>query len=283
MISVGGWDAPHPVGGTPTQFFNSWKNWNENTVSRPGFEGGFDGIDWDLEGNDDVASPWNYLSKETLDIVGGMSSLAKAAGYLVTLVPCESYFDVSTSGFSRNLSLTYPDWHTDFNYHGRNPYSYLWSRYPLAFDAVTIQLYESFSHAGYNISILEQRPADYLQLWVRQLALGYWVNFSSDPALGYESAMVSLPSPQLIIGLANGWAGGTGGGGPKSLLIMPQEVAVAFTSLETSGFPLPRGVAFWCISEEGRVPLGQGTPLFMASALNSFLHTRNTTRETKVF
>ena len=118
-----------------------------------------------------MSSEWNAMSVKTLDLVGGFSTLAKRDGYLVTLVPCESYLDPSTPLFSRNLTFAYPDgWQPNFLYHGRNNYAYLVSRYGLSylpdgqpvptFDAVTIQLYESYSHADYNTSVLKQSPVD---------------------------------------------------------------------------------------------------------------------------
>lgn len=275
MITVGGWDAPHPIGGTGEQFYQQFKEWNEQVVARPGFESGFMGWDVDLEGNDNQTSPWNSMTQETLDAMGVFGTLAKLDGYIVTLVPPESYFDVSTSLFSTSLTLPYPEWHSDFLYHGHNSYAYIFNRYPI-WDAVTIQLYETYSHAGYNISVLQQRPSDYLQKWVSALAAGWVVDFSSVPELNYSSQVVTLPPPQLVIGLANGWAGGAGGGGPRAVLIMPEEVGVAYNSLlaaggETATF---RGATYWCISEEGDIPPAQSTPLYLAAGLNEFLHTR---------
>ncbi len=268
LISVGGWDAPHPVGGTAAAHYAQWKAWNEGLA--PG--GLFDGLDWDLEGNDNATSPWNTFALDTLDIVGGMSQLAKSDGYLVTLVPPESYFDVSTPLFDRALTHPYPEWHPEFLYHGHNMYAYLYAKYGggATFDAVTIQLYETFAHADYNISVLLQRPADYLVAWARALAAGWVVDFSSAPELAFPSALVQLPPSQLVIGLANGWAGGAGV--PRALLIMPQEVGVAWAALGAGG--RPRGAAFWTIGSEGAVPAGQGSPLFLAAGLNASLATR---------
>ena len=267
LISIGGWDAPHPVNGTPAQFYAQFKAWNDALQAQYNFS--FQGIDWDLEGNDDRRSPWNSLALETLQVVGEMSLAAKADGYIVTLVPAESYFDVSSPLFDRGLLFPYPEWHPDFRYHGRNGYAYLFSRYGSAFDAVTIQLYESWSHAGFNISVLGQRPADYLEAWARALAAGWAVGFDADPALGWPAQRVALAPSQLVVGLANGWAGG--GGAPKSVLIMPEEVGVAYAALGGARF---RGAAFWCIADEGTVPGMQSQPLFLAEGLNGVFHTR---------
>jgi hypothetical protein len=267
LISVGGWDAPHPTGGSGAQFYAQWQQWNAGLQATYGFA--FDGVDWDLEGNDIPASLWNTFSVETLSIVGEFSQLAKADGYLITLVPAESYFDVSTAAFSRSLNNSYSDWHSDFLYHGHNAYAYLFSKYGGAatFDAVTVQLYESWSHAGFNITLQKQRPADYLRAWAASLAAGWWVDFSSAPELNYSSQMVTLPLANLVVGLANGWAGGAGSN-VKSLLIMPEEVGVAWAEQRF------RGAAFWCIAAEGNVPPAQTAPLYLASGLNAFFHAR---------
>ena len=268
LITVGGWDAPHPTGGAPADFYAQWKAWN--LALAPG--GLFDGIDWDLEGNDAPASPWNTISLDTLQIVGEVSQAAKRDGFLVTMVPAESYLDASTPLFDLSLTNAYPEaWHPEFRYHGRNAYAYLYSRYGGAqtFDAVTIQLYESFSHAGYNVSVLKQRPADYLVAWARSLARGYAVDFASVPQLQWPTQTVQLPPSTLVVGLSNGWAGGAGA--PKSLLIMPEEVGVAWAALGAERF---RGAAFWCIAEEGATPPAQSQPLFLAAGLNAFMGTR---------
>ena len=266
LVSIGGWDAPHPVNGSAADFYAQWKAWNAAAGEL------FDGMDWDLEGNDNATSPWNTMALDTLAIVGGVSQLAKADGYLVTLVPAQSYFDVSSPAFDRSFSHADPAWHPDFFYHGANAYAYLFARYggSATFDAVTIQLYESYSKAGYNVSILGQRPADYLAAWARQLAAGWVVAFSSAPELGFPSQRVVLPPAQLVIGLANGWAGGAGA--PKALLIMPEEVGAAWAALGPAA--RPRGAAFWCIQSEGAVPPAQGAPLFLAAGLNAFMGIR---------
>jgi len=271
MVTVGGWDAPHPANGTGAQFYSEWKAWNEGAVAAAGLPGGFDGVDWDLEGNDAPESVWNMLGPPTLDIVGHFSALAKADGYLVTLVPCESYMDVTTSLFDASLLWPYPEWLPTFKYHGHNPYAYLWSKFAGAFDAITIELYESFSHADYNVSVLGQRPADYLAAWARRLQSGWEVDFGSDPAAGWPTQRVAVPPEKLIVGLANGWAGGFH---PKSLLIMPEEVGAAWAALgKDAQF---RGAAFWCIASEGAVPPEQSRPLYLARGLNDVFHTRPT-------
>lgn len=266
LVTVGGWDAAHPAGASGAEFYALWKAWNEGVIATV-LPGGFDGIDWDLEGNDNVTSPFNTLGATTLDIVGQFSEAAKADGYLVSLVPPESYFDVSTSLFDSSLLHPYPEWKPDFAYHGHNPYSYIWSRYNAAFDFVTVQLYESWAHADFNITVAGQRPADYLVSWINNLAAGWVVDFSSDPTVSWPTQRVSVDPSRLLIGLANGWAGGYH---PKSLLIMPEEVGAAYAVRPF------RGAAFWCIASEGAIPPLQSEKLFLAAGLNSILKTRDT-------
>jgi hypothetical protein len=52
----------------------------------PGFHG-FDGLDWDVEGNDDVASPRNTFAPRCLRWMGRFSQRAKQAGYVVAMAP----------------------------------------------------------------------------------------------------------------------------------------------------------------------------------------------------
>jgi hypothetical protein len=90
MISVGGWDAPHPdtANRTAEDVYRAWRDWNLESARVDGWRG-FDGIDWDLEGNDDAGSPYNLFTPECLTLVGRMSQLARAEGFLVSLVPVQ--------------------------------------------------------------------------------------------------------------------------------------------------------------------------------------------------
>ena len=280
LVTVGGWDAPHPVNYTSaSEMYQEWKQWNEKIVARKGFESGFDGIDFDLEGFDDPNNAFNTMAVKTLDLVGGFSQLAKADNYIVTLVPCESYLDPTTSLFDRSLLWSYPDFHPEFHYHGHNAYAYFLSRYGLTqtgngdqvstFDLTTIQLYESYSHADHNITVLGQSAAEYLAQFVKNVVAGWQVDFSSDPSINWPSGIVNVPAGRLVLGLANGWAGGPS---PKSVLIMPSDVAGAWSIL---GENAPRGIGFWDMPDEGRIPAAQNTSLYMARDLNAFLKTRN--------
>ena len=123
IVSIGGWDAPHPdtASGDGAAWFAAWDAWNRNVAANAdGFANGFDGFDWDLEGNDAPASPYNTFSAAALALVGDMSVAAKAAGYLVTMAPPQSYLDVSTGDFDLSLTHNDPTYHADFRYFGHN-------------------------------------------------------------------------------------------------------------------------------------------------------------------
>jgi chitinase len=267
MISIGGWDAPHPdTTNSPAKVYSAFKAWNAQINLTYGFE--FMGVDWDLEGNDDPKSPYNEFTVACLDLVVAFSQLLKQDGYLCSLVPPESYFDPTTSLFDRSLLHAYPDgWQPSFTYHGHNAYAYLVAKSPSTFDIVSIQLYETYSHCDYNITVLKQSPSDYLIQWVPR-ALNFYVDFSSDPSVNLPSQNVTLSKTQLVIGVANAWAGGI-----KAILLMPNELSKAYTALLAQGMEF-RGVVFWTIANEGDTPVNQTSPLYMSAGINSFLHTR---------
>lgn len=216
MVSVGGWDAPHVETETSAAaLFAAWHVWNKNVVARPGLEAGFDGIDWDLEGNDLPSSPFNFFTAAVLDSVGRFSVLAKEAGYVVSMVPPESYLDPTTSAFDQSLLHAYPDgWQPAFKYHGHNAYAYMLSRYGTThlrsganvptFDVVLIQLYETFSHLTYNITVQQQSGESYLSNWVPTVVAGWDVDFGSDAAVEWPSGRVSVPASRLLVGFGNG-------------------------------------------------------------------------------
>ena len=207
--------------------------------------------------------------------MGEMSQLAKQDGYIVGMAPAESYMDPSTSEFDYNLLHNYPEWtelQPNFNYHGRNIYSYLYSQYRTTtsgedtFDFISFQLYEGYSHAVYNISILGTQPSLYLQSFVEMVLKGWDIaTFSS------SSISVHVPRTHLVVGLANGWADGN-----KFLLVWPEELVAGYESLKAAGIH-PRGFMFWNIADEGINAVdksGVSRPFWMARGLNSFLHTR---------
>lgn len=274
LISIGGWNAPHPdTTNSAEAVYANWIEWNN---------GLFDGFDWDVEGNDDISSPYNHFTPECLDLMGKMSQLAKADGYIVSMAPAESYFDPTTSQFDHFLTHNYPEWETlqpNFHYHGHNTYSYLLYAYGTTivstdpaiisvatFDFVSIQLYESYTHAVYNVSVLNTPPEEYIQSYVTSVLNGWNISFPKD---NYTiQSQVILSQSQLVIGLANGWADGS-----KSLLVWPEQVEIAYEKLKSKG-TAPRGFMFWDIADEGRVVSGTNREMWMASGLNKFMKTR---------
>jgi hypothetical protein len=253
MVSIGGWDAPHVETATPPEeLYAAWRRWNMEVVARPGLEEGFAGIDIDLEGNDDVSSPYNFFTVAVLDAVGVLCQLAKADGLTVSLVPPESYLDPTTSAFDQSLLHAYPDnWQPQFKYHGNNAYAYLVSRYGEArardgasvstFDVILVQLYETYSHLTYNLTQLGQRAEDYLAAWVPRIVEGWVVDFAADANVSWPTQSVRVHPSQLLIGFGNGWAGGAD---HRNALVLPDEIGRAHAELARQGIP-PRGYFFW--------------------------------------
>ena len=284
LMSIGGWNSPHPdTSNSAEDVFTALDKWNREVAARPddGFFG-FDGWDWDIEGNDNPASPFNTFTVECLDIMGRISQLAKQKGYVFAMAPAESYLDPTMPAFDRLLSHTYVEWealHPGFNYHGRNCYAYLLAKFGSTsmsndltvdtFDFITVQLYEGYSHAEYNLTIAKVEPEVYLANFVRSMYEGWSVDFSSDVSINFPSQRVVVPKTHLVIGLANGWAGDG-----KFLLIYPEILARVHAAFVAQGIE-PRGYAFWNIKDEGvasvRLP---DVPVWLAAGINSFLHAR---------
>jgi len=285
LISVGGWDAPHPnTTITGAEWYTAWETWNSQ-LKRPdlGFDG-FDGVDWDLEGNDVVASRWNHFTPECLELVGTMSQQLKSNGFIVSMAPPQSYFDHTTSEFnlgllnspSFNSELDPKDrWHDDFQYQGRNAYAYLISRYgklpdgTIVFDFVSIQFYESFSPADYALTQQMIAPPEYFGSVNRGVSDGWSCNFSSVPALNFSSRKVSLLPSQIVWGFSFG----SGGDSAKSLFVDPKDINDAFTSLPSE--QRPRGFMFWNLKDDGKGANGTTTPCFFARSFNDLLHIRD--------
>lgn len=96
-----GWNGPHlDTSLTAEHWYEIWKNHVGGT---------FDGIDWDLEGHDNLDSQTNTFSVECLNLMGDISRLAKEDGYIIGMAPPQSYFDLGRSSFSRSVNLTEPD------------------------------------------------------------------------------------------------------------------------------------------------------------------------------
>lgn len=261
LISIGGWNSPHPsTRHSAEETFNHWHHWNTKVAARSasGFLG-FDGIDWDIEGNDDLGSMYNVFSPATLDLMGEFSRLAKKAGYVVAMAPAESYLDPSTSAFSLRLTHNYEEWmvlQPGFTYHGRNVYGYLIAKYGNTmlydgysstivptFDFVTVQLYEGYSRAQYAIGVQGISATEYLPKLVDRLEAGWQINFSEVPDVNLQNKIISIPSSRLVLGLANGWAGDG-----KFLYLSAEQLDSAHRAMQGK----VRGYAFWNILDEGR-------------------------------
>ena len=225
----------------------------------------WDGIDWDLEGHDNLQHPNNEFSVELLNQVGEFSQLAKNDGLLVSMAPPESYLDITTSRFSRFVNLTYPDdpWHQDFEYHGWNVYAFIVTKYGHCIDFVFLQFYESYSHALYQTEQLGISQSEFLIQYVTNLSkkgFRYDVNFEDDPSVGLKNQFVELPLSKLVFGFANGWAVTS----EKAIFFKPNEIKIAYGRLKKSNLE-PRGCGFWVISEEGN------NGVYFTKALNDII------------
>jgi chitinase len=237
LISIGGWNSPHPsTAFSGESWWAAFKEWNATEVARPALGwGGFDGIDWDIEGHDDgeAAGHGNVFTVEVLDLMGAMSVAAKRDGFTVTMAPSQSYLDPCTREFSRDTNFPpLEPWHEDFHYAGRNLYAYLVARFGAAtFDLISVQLYEGWSSANHRITEGEA-PAACLQRITQELLAGWEVDFSTDPeprvaALG--AVRIEIARQQLVIGLANGWC--SNAKPDKFLLVWPEDVGGKKTAL----------------------------------------------------
>ncbi|KAJ3347052.1 hypothetical protein HDU91_006864 [Kappamyces sp. JEL0680] len=270
LISIGGWNSAHPNAPlTGKDWFQVWDEWNRNVVGNGSVPLAFDGIDWDLEGNDDPKSPWNAFTKPVLDVMGEMSQEAKRAGYIVSLAPAESYLDATTHRFDRVLTHASPEY-PDFYYHGHNVYAYLLSKYGSirlaskgveTFDFVTVQFYERFSHILYNTTVLHQPASAYLCNILGAYSDGWWVDFASDPEMELPSDTVAVAPSRLVVGLANAWATNDNG----FLFVSQSELSQLWENCQYRA----RGFAFWDIADEGK------DGVYLASILKTIMTPRN--------
>lgn len=254
LAAFGGWNAPHlPSGYSAEQLFDEFQSFNsqQGQLEDPLF----DGIDWDLEGHDNIQSPNNEFSKECLDQMGEFSKLAKVNGLIVSLAPPESYLDITSRHFSRFVNLTYPEpWHQDFQYHGANVYSYVLAKWNDSIDFVFLQFYESYSHAAYQISALGISPSNFLVSYMEQLYSqkeGLVVHFQEDPSVDLENQFVSLKLEKLVLGFANGWALNDDIHNDRVIFFKKKDLQEAYNDLRNKKIE-PRGFGFWVIEEEGR-------------------------------
>lgn len=267
LISIGGWDSPHPDSSfTGEEYYQTFHLWNQN-LTRP-----FDGFDWDLEGNDDSSSSNNVFTSITLNQIIDMSVMAKQDGYIVSMVPAQSYLDSTTSLFNTSLLNNYPDYQPDFYYHGMNCYAYLLAASPSStFDIITVQLYESWSRANQQLIQIQMKSYEYLLKWWSQITssnVQWEVDFGSNETNGLRISgiyPIEIPLSKLVVGLSRGDSQG------KSAFIWPKDAGIAYKAARGHE---PRGFAFWCIANEGSYANGTNTTLSFAPSLNEFLHAR---------
>jgi len=266
LVAFGGWNGPHlPEGYSSQELYEAFQTYNTQEQTT---EPLFDGIDWDLEGHNDLDSLTNEFTKECLDQMGEFSQRAKEDGYIVSMAPPESYLDITSNQFSRFVNLAYPEpWHQDFEYHGWNVYAYVLAKWNDAIDFVFIQFYESYSHAAYQISKLGVDPAEFLIGYVHQLVAqgeGLIVQFDKDSSVDLKTQFVPLPLSKLVLGFANGWALNSDLG-EKTVFFEREQVQKAYRALIIAGKE-PRGMGFWVVEEEGK------HGVHYAQDLNDILH-----------
>lgn len=241
FVSVGGWNGPHLDDSLGA---DEWYIIFQELIGDI-----FDGIDWDLEGNDELGSPTNYFSLACLQGIGRISRLAKQNRQWISMAPPQSYLDFHGSHrFSRFVNLTDASrsWHAEFQYFGANVYAYLLAVYGNWIDLVSIQFYESYSRAAMVVNAQEIQASEYLASYARE-GLDLNVTFSDDPDVSLADQLVHLPLSKLIFGFANGWADNDS---DKTLYMSPTDIQLAWDSLNRTG-TLPRGFMFWTIDEEG--------------------------------
>eukprot|EP01064_Diplonema_japonicum_P018126 TRINITY_DN26817_c0_g1_i1.p1 TRINITY_DN26817_c0_g1~~TRINITY_DN26817_c0_g1_i1.p1 ORF type:complete len:376 (+),score=51.10 TRINITY_DN26817_c0_g1_i1:43-1128(+) len=255
LMSIGGWNAPHPhPSRSGSAYWTEFKQWNKALIDKYDFQG-FDGIDWDLEGNDSPNSPHNTFSIDTLAIMSEMTLSAREDGFIVFLTPPASYLDPFTKEYSRSVTHSPVfEWHQDFKYHGRNVYAYLIAVCGIdSFDAVSVQLYEGFSSAGYLLSHAEpgSEVAVLRKLVEAYTVQGLTVDFTGTD-LGHRTFVI--PPSKLLLGVANGWAQ-LPSPETKFTFIHPDVLHGVFLALPKDETPL--GVMYWCIAEDGKVVNGE--------------------------
>ena len=276
LISIGGWNSPHVnTNFTAKEYFKEWLKFNEKISNNNYDFYGFDGIDWDIEGNDNMESSINHFTYKELDIMGEFSQLLKKEGYIVSMAPPESYLDPTTSEFSLSLLHNYPEWEKEFakfTYHGRNVYAYLIAKYSLnTFDFVSLQLYEGYTHTLYKYQREKKSFGEIIYDLVEKLNKGYYVDFSKDKNSGLNKEFIKIPEDKIVIGLANAWAGGD-----KFLFVDENNIIHGYKYLKEHKKDV-RGFMFWDIADEGKTTqitcndTDNKSPFYMAKVLNSFL------------
>ena len=277
LVAFGGWNGPHfPSEFSGSELYDAFKAVNVQSTTTPSSSGGdghgngdnedsknenvnagklellWDGIDWDLEGHDQIDHPNNEFTKELLDQIGEFSIRAKNDGLIVSMAPPESYLDTTSSRFSRFVNLSYPEdaWHQDFLYHSWNVYAYILAKYGDSIDFIFLQFYESYSHALYQTEMMGLSQSEFLIQYIERLAKNgfvYTVNFEDDPTVNLKNQPVKVPLSKIVFGFANGWAADL----KKAILFAPSQVKSAYDHLVTMNLA-PRGFGYWVVEEEGK-------------------------------
>ena len=273
LISIGGWNSPHVnVQFTAEEYFQEWKEFNKRISNDQYDFYGFDGIDWDIEGNTDKNSSINYFTYKELDIMGKFSQLLKKEGYIVSMAPAESYLDPTTDEFSLSLLHNYLEWEKEvpeFNYHGRNVYAYLLAKYSIdTFDFISVQLYEGYTHTLYKYKKEKKDFGVILYDLINSYNEGYIVDFSKDEKSGLGKEIIKIPKEKIVIGLANGWAE------ERFLFVDEKNIVDAWNFLKEKNKDV-RGIMFWDIADEGIIPKNENTcdkkTFYMSKILNKLL------------
>ena len=271
LLSVGGYGCPHiNVDFTVYEYFEEWLKFNEKISSTENHFFGFDGIDWDIEGNNEIESPYNNFTYKELDIIGKFSQLLKKEGYIVSMTPRESYLDPSTNEFSLSLiNYSNSEWENifgDISYQGRNIYSYLIAKYSMnTFDFISIQLYEDYSLSLYKFDKQNKTFGEILDYLVGKLSSGYEVNFSMDKNSGLGNKIIKINQNKIVIGLANAWASNL------FLFLNEENIIEGYKYLKEHKKNI-KGFMFWNILSEGDIPLSDNAiekiPFYMSKIIN---------------
>ena len=246
LISIGGWNSPHlDISHSAEEYFKAFLEFNKNISNN--FFDGFDGIDWDIEGNDDLNSKFNYFSYEELNLIGEISKLFHENNFIVSMAPAESYLDYTNSNFNLSLKNNYSEWekiNLKFNYHGNNCYAYIISKFGLEiFDFVSIQLYEGYSHALFRYLKSKEKIGKIFEDLIVNLEKGFYVNFE------FGKKLIKINKEKIVIGIANGWANEIK---DKFLFINEDDLIEGIKYLKDKNIEF-RGFMFWNIFDEGKI------------------------------
>jgi len=195
FVAFGGWGHPHPTplnDGSAEEFVKKFHTWNQDW--------GFDGFDWDIEGVNEIGSPDNDIEPKLLKWMCDVSIGLKAKGYLISIVPAQSYMDPSHSKFDVTGNTSHADdWKPSFSYHGHNSYAPLLLEDKCmpssTYDIVILQVYEGFSraHAEY------ENPMYFVNL-LDMMLKGWEVDFK-DLWGGVGKRTVKVQAGKLALGL----------------------------------------------------------------------------------